>query len=167
VVGLARYTSLRDVERDVEAGVFRNESELRQAFVEALKEELRTACRSRGGLVDYYLIPALDRPVKNGRPDIRVANLVFEVEPPRAGLEMGREQLHEYLGKLRDVSEYVKLHGVVLDGLNAEYWVMESGRLELVRHGGMADVVRSAIRVFCSEKIPVVQPEDLAEIFGV
>ncbi|MEM4005454.1 MAG: hypothetical protein QXM43_07460 [Desulfurococcaceae archaeon] len=67
-----RYTDFQKVELNAKKGVFRNESELRHAFVEALKEELgRSKCNEY--VVSEMLIPALDESLRSGRrPDIRV-----------------------------------------------------------------------------------------------
>ncbi|MEM1638658.1 MAG: hypothetical protein QXJ69_01090 [Desulfurococcaceae archaeon] len=67
-----RYTGFQQVELDTKGGVFRNESELRHAFVEALKEELDNSDCNKY-VVSEMLIPALDEAFKSGRrPDIRV-----------------------------------------------------------------------------------------------
>jgi Arc/MetJ-type ribon-helix-helix transcriptional regulator len=164
---MSGYRSFDDVERSARAGRFANESELRQAFVEALKEELKLECDRE--LAYHYLVPVLDRRVKSGVPDIMVSNLVIEVERPGTGLDMGREQLHKYFKELRERDVEIVLHGLVLDGLDAEYWRTDdpSEEPKLVRGGSMSNVVREAIRVLCSEKIPVILPEDLEEILGV
>jgi hypothetical protein len=98
------YTSLEDVKRDAELGNFANEPELRHAFIEALKRELRKYCPPQ--LVNYALGVMIDRCIERSRkkPDIRLlafSNLVIEVEPPKASLERGRNQLlNDYIPSL-------------------------------------------------------------------
>lgn len=162
-----RYTSFSQVEFSAVKRVFKNESELKQAFVEALKEELaRSICNKY--LVEEWLIPAIDETIKRGRPDIQVSNLVIEVEPPLSGLEKGREQLEKYMNELYEkTGGKVEVYGAVTDGRDAELWVKSSVGLNRVSAGSMADVMSNAVRLFCSQKIPVVSVEDLVRLFGV
>lgn len=162
-----RYTSFSQVEFSAMKRVFKNEPELRQAFVEALKEELaRSICNKY--LVEEWLIPAIDETIKRGRPDIQISNLVIEVEPPLSGLEKGREQLEMYMNELYEkTSGKVEVYGAVTDGKDAELWVKNSAGLNRISTGSMTSVMRNAIELFCSQKIPVVSVEDLVRLFGV
>lgn len=166
---VSRYTNFDHVENDTRERIFKNESELRQAFVEALKEELARSICNRY-LVNAWLVPALDETFKRGRPDIRISNLVIEVEPPNSGLEKGREQLKEYMRELYEsTGGKVDVYGVVTDGVKAELWIRDySGfRCEYCDDRSMANVLRKALNLFCSQKIPVVNVEDLVRLFGV
>ncbi|MEM4030292.1 MAG: hypothetical protein QXO02_10365 [Thermofilaceae archaeon] len=164
-----RYVSFEQVWRSCRSGVFRNESELRQAFVEALKEELRRASCHRY-IAENWLIPALEDALRSGRADIRVSNLVVEVEPPGAGLAVGVEQLKRYMNDVfREFLGLVDVFGLVTDGLSAEFYVLQTGgEFELKSRGDMPGVARGAVAAFCSQqKIPIVRVEDLVRLFGV
>jgi hypothetical protein len=173
VVADSVYASFLEVERATEAGHFRNESELRQAVVEALKNELsRSRCSK--SIVRYALTPLLDRTIKKKRPDIRFGNVVIEVEPPRADLTRGRDQLRQYVEGLASLiresrAEDFVVHGVVTNGVDAEYYRFHiySERLALVGAGRLSEVMRHVLDVLCSERIPVVTPEDLVDMLGV
>jgi hypothetical protein len=167
------YTSFLEVERATEAGHFKNESELRQAVVEALKNELsRSRCSKN--IVSYVLTPLLDRTIQKKRPDIRFGNIVIEVESPKAELTRGRDQLQQYVERLASLikespaKEFV-VHGVVTNGFVAEYYKFDvySKHLSLEKAGGLSEVMRYVLDIFCSEKIPVVTSEDLVDLLGV
>ncbi len=164
---MPNYHSFDDVEKAVHSGIIRNEPELRQAFVEALKNEISRICSSKSELVRYYMIPRLDETLKGRRPDIRLLNLVFEIEKPDGDLSRGRTQLHDYMKTLREISGGITIHGIVLNGIHAEHWVLNDNNLTRRQDGPMKDVVRRALHEFCSEKMPVVKEEDLADILGV
>jgi hypothetical protein len=167
------YTSLEDVKRDTELGIFANESELRQTFIEALKSELRRCCPPQ--LVDYALAVMIDRCIEQSRkkPDIRLlafSNLVIEVEPPKASLERGRNQLlNDYIPRLLQKlqSRGLTIHGIVTNGVEAEHWVFNENGPKREAEGEMPQVVRQVLYRFCSEKITILTPEDLVAILGV
>lgn len=166
------YRSFDEVYSDVKSGVFANESELRQAFVEALKSELGTSLCGAGMrryLVEQWLRPALDEKLKSGRPDIQISNIVIEVERPGGGLEVGRRQLEQYMRELYEKSwGRIKVHGLVTNGEEAELLVYDGKNFELKAKGNMPSVSRYLISLFCSqEKIPVTDPRDLVMLFGV
>ena len=165
-----RYTSFQQVELDTQGGVFRNESELKHAFVEALKEELggsKSKCNEY--VVKGMLIPALDEALKSGRkPDIRVSNLVVEVEPPVADLSKGREQLFNYMKELhQQLQGKTVVYGLVTNGIKAEFYEYSGKDPKLLLEDSMANVARGALELFCSQKIPVVDAKDLVRLFGV
>jgi len=161
------YLSFAQVYRDTSLNIFPNEATLKQAFVEALKEELkRSPCNSY--VVEHMLLPVLDETLKGKRPDIRVSNLVIEIEPPGAGLDIGRQQLHDYMNRLyMQVDGRVNVLGMVTDGINAELWVKSGNIVKILLSGDMPSVATQAIQLLCSNKIPVVTPEDLVRLFGV
>jgi hypothetical protein len=73
--------------------------ELVAAVVSALEHELPKYCKRN--LVQYALRPMMGRHLRSRRrPDIRLGNMVIEVEAPRSGLEAGRSQLHQYMRDL-------------------------------------------------------------------
>lgn len=171
--GSSHYQSFIEVEGDTLGRRFGNEAELRQAIVEALKSELsRSRCSKN--VVSYVLTPLLDRTIKKKRPDIRFGNVIIEVEPPKADLARGRDQLRQYIKGLASLiresqaKDFV-IHGVVTNGVDAEYYkfYIYSERLDLVKAGRLSEVMRYVLDVLCSEKIPVVSPEDLVDILGV
>jgi hypothetical protein len=173
VVDDSIHTSFSDVERATEAGRFKNESELRQAVVEALKNELSRSRCSRS-IVRYVLTPLLDRAIERRKPDIRFGNVVIEVEPPKTDLAKGRDQLRQYIEDLASLmgksrAEDFVVHGVVTNGVDTEYYkfYIYSERLDLVRAGRLSEVMRYVLDVFCSGKIPIVTPEDLVDMLGV
>jgi len=160
------YRSFDQVYRDTGAGVFSNEAELRQAFVEALKAELSLHCHEY--IVEHWFVPALDETVRRGRPDIRISNVVIEVEPPKAGLKKGLEQLKQYMKELyQDAGGRVKVYGLVTDGEGAELLEYDGSTYKSLQHGEMPIIVRSLIDLFCSSKIPIVRADDLLKLFGV
>jgi len=169
----SHYQSFVEVEGDTLGRRFGNEAELRQAVVEALKNELsRSRCSK--SVVKYILVPLLDRTIEKKRPDIRFGNVVIEVEPPKADLARGRDQIREYIKSLASLiresqtKDFV-VHGVVTNGVNTEYYkfYIYSERLDLVKAGRLSEVMRYMLDAFCSEKIPVVTPEDLVDMLGV
>jgi hypothetical protein len=172
-MGSRVYASLDEVERDVKRGYFANEPELRQAFIEALKSELRVYCSPE--LVNHALDVMIDRCIEQSRkkPDIRLfafSNVVIEIEPPRADLDRGRKQLiDDYIPKLIQSlrTESLTVHGIVTNGVEAEYWVFSNGQLKCEAEEEMAQVVRQVLSIFCKEKITVVTAEDLLAILGV
>ena len=173
VPGSSHYQSFIDVEGDTRGRRFGNEAELRQAVVEALKNELsRSRCSK--SIVKYILAPLLDRTIEKKRPDVRFGNVVIEVEPPKADLARGRDQLRQYIKVLASLiresqaKDFV-VHGVVTNGIDTEYYkfYIYSERLDLVKAGWLSEVMRYVLDVFCSEKIPVVTPEDLVDVLGV
>jgi hypothetical protein len=124
--------------------------------------------------VEYILAPLLDRTIAKKRPDIRFGNIVIEVEPLKAGLAKGREQLQEYIEALASsireshAKDFV-VHCVVTSGVDTENYkfYIYSERLELVKAGRLSEVMRYMLDIFCSEEIPVVTPEDLVDMLGV
>ncbi|MEM1696780.1 MAG: hypothetical protein QXQ90_09345 [Desulfurococcaceae archaeon] len=165
-----RYTDFQQVELDTRKGVFRNESELRHAFVEALKKEFDNSVCNKY-VVSVMLIPALDEALKSGRrPDIRVSNLVVEVEPPGADLSKGREQLFNYMKELhQQLQGKTVVYGLVTNGIEAEFYEYSGKDPKLLLEDSMANVARRALERFCTQegKIPVVDAKDLVRLFGV
>lgn len=161
------YRSFNQVYQDTLASFFSNEAELRQAFVEALKHELSTS-RCHKYLVKHWFVPALDETIKRGRPDVRISNIVIEVEPPRAGLKEGLEQLKRYMRELyQDVEGRVKVYGLVTDGEKAELLDYNGSTYKSLQYGEMPALAHNLIDLFCSSKIPVVRVDDLLKLFGV
>jgi len=164
---MSKYESFDDVYRGTISGVFANESELRQAFVEALKNELvKSSCNKY--IVGVWLSPALDRIIdERKKPDIRLSNIVIEVERPNAGLGEGLEQLKQYMEVLyRNTGGRIEILGLVTDGREAMLLKYDE-KYETLRQGEMPEVARELIDLFCSSKIPVINAEDLVDLFGV
>jgi hypothetical protein len=168
------YTSLMDIERDTVNGKFKTEAELRQAFIEALKSEFpKHGCRQ--DVVKFALSLLLERSMKDRkRPDIRFSNVIIEVEPPKAGLAKGRDQLLQYMKalimQLREsgVREF-EIYGIVTDGIDAEFYKLHiySNSPTLIKAGKLSETMMYFLRVFCAEKIPIISSEELVEILGV
>jgi methylase of polypeptide subunit release factors len=162
------YTSLEQVASDARSGIFSNESELRQAFVEALKGELEsTSCNSY--VVNTWFKPVLDEAVGRRRPDIRISNLIIEVKRPNAKLDAGREQLKQYMSEFyqQTVRSGIEVYGVVTNGTEAELWEYDGRNFKLLGQGDMPSVVRSALSRLCSSEIPVLETKDLVRLFGL
>jgi hypothetical protein len=160
------YTSFSEVEKDTDSGRFANEPELRHAFIEALKHELGRYCPKN--LVEFALIPMLERPVGEGRrPDIRLGNLIIEVEPPKGDLSVGRTQLFRYMRDLAATAENLIVKGVVTNGVETEYYELRKEPPELKMRGMLHEVMGFALTKFCSERIPMVTSRDLVDILGV
>jgi len=160
------YREFIQVYEDTKKGMFHNEAELRHAFVEALKSELFFNKCNRY-IVENLLVPRLDETIKRGRPDVVISNLVIEIEPPRSGLDIGRKQLYQYMKDLYDKIEgRIEIYGLVTDGVQGELW-MYNGDYILLGEGEMPDIAKNAILRFCSQKIPIVEPDDLIKLFGV
>ena len=161
------YASFSEVEKDVKVAQLKTEAELRQAIVEALKSELNKRCPSQH-LVEFALRPMIDRSVKERRkPDVGFSNVVIEVEFPRGGLSKGRAQLEQYMRDLASKAKDVVVHGVVTDGVDAEYYELRGEHLEVKTHGKLSEVMAYLLDNFFAQKIPVVAPEDLVDILGV
>jgi hypothetical protein len=161
------YMSFSDVERDVRLGSFTTEPELRQAFVEALKNEVVRYCRNED-LVKYVFTPLLDRVLKERRrADIRFSNVVIEVEKPGGDLSQGREQLYRYMKDLKSQVRGLMIYGVVTNGFDAEYYALNDDNIVMKMRGGLSQVMNNLLTMICSQKISIISPEDLVEIFGV
>lgn len=168
--------SLDDIKKEVDMDKdrgdkekkFKNESMLKYEFIKALEQEFSESLCNKY-IRANWLIPALDETIRTGRPDIRISNLVIEVEPPAANLEVGREQLMQYMRELyEEAGKRVKVYGLVTNGSIAELWEYDKNDPKQIRSGSMPDVVRDAIERFCSqEKIPVINAEDLIRLVGV
>jgi len=55
----------------------------------------------------------------------------------------------------------------VTNGIEAEYWLLDNNELKCKQRGSMAQVVGDTFLRLCSEKMVVVKPEDITDIFGV
>ncbi|MCE4611625.1 MAG: hypothetical protein F7C07_01865 [Desulfurococcales archaeon] len=161
------YSSFETVYRDARAGAFLNEAELKQAFIEALKSEFGgSQCHKY--IVKYWLFPALEETVRGRRPDIRISNIVVEVEPPGGDLGRGRLQLRQYMRDLYQVlGGRVEVYGLVTNGIDAELLEYDGSTYVTVESGDMPSVARDLIEIFCSRKIPVSDAKDLLRLFGV
>jgi len=163
---MSKYESFDDVYRGTISGVFANESELRQAFIEALKNELANS-RCNKYIVGMWLSPALDRIIKEKKPDIRLSNIVIEVERPNAGLGKGLGQLKQYMDELyRNTNGRIEILGLVTDGKEAML-LKYDGKYTTLQQGGMPEVARNLIELLCSSKVPVINAKDLVDLFGV
>ncbi|MEM3740531.1 MAG: hypothetical protein QXP84_07005 [Candidatus Korarchaeum sp.] len=171
-MGSVGYTAFGKVERATKEGVFRNEEELKNALVEALKGELlRSECSKY--IVNAWLRPSLDEALKSGgRPDIRLSNLIIEVKAPGVNISEGQEQLLQYMSDLyRQLQGKTSVYGVITNGVKAELYkyderLYEYGK-ERLYEGDMAGVLRKALELFCMQKIPVLEAKDLIALFGV
>jgi hypothetical protein len=159
------YTSFSEVEKDTDSGRFANEPELRHAFTEALKHELGKYCPKN--LVEFVLTPMLERRVKEGQPDIRIGNLIIEVEPPKRDLSVGRSQLYRYMRDLASTVENLVVKGVVTNGVETEYYELRREPPELKMRGTLHEVMSFVLAKFCGERIPIVTSRDLVDILGV
>ena len=161
------YSSFSDVENDARSGLFANEPDLRQALVEALKNEINRYCGKNPVVVDHIFKPMLERVVEGKRrADIMFSNVVIEVKKPE-GLSQGRQQLYQYMADLRSRAGMLVIHGVVTDGVDAEYYVLDNTGFKLVIRGGLSDVMGGLLTSFCAQKIPIVTPEELLSIVGI
>lgn len=160
------YTCFWDVYRDARAGVFSNEAELKQAFVEALKNELGSRCARY--IVEAWLKPALEEAVREGRADIVVSNIVIEVEPPGKGLSRGLGQLERYMeGLYQRAGGAVEVLGLVTDGVEAVLLRYRGSGYDQLGSGEMPRVAGLLVERFCASKIPVIDARDLVRLFGV
>jgi len=161
-----KYVSFSEVERDTKLRKFSNEPELRQALVEALKEEVNKYCKK--DLVEYVFKPMLERVLGDKkRADIIFSNVVIEVEKPGGDLSQGREQLRTYMNDLKSRIKELVIHGVVTNGIDAEYYVLDDDNIVMRMRGGLSQVMNNLLTMICSQKISMISPEDLVEIFGV
>jgi len=161
------YKNFNEVYQDTISNVFTNESELRQAFVEALKNEFANSSCNKY-IVELWLNLALDETIKEKRPDIRISNIVIEVEHPNSGLRKGLEQLKQYMDELyRNTGGRIEILGLVTDGREAMLLKYDGLKYTHLQQGDMSTVAHSLINLFCSSKIPVINVEDLIKLFGV
>ena len=161
-----KYVSFSEVERDTKLRKFSNEPELRQALVEALKEEVNKYCKK--DLVEYVFKPMLERVLGDKkRADIIFSNVVIEVEKPGGDLSQGREQLRTYMNDLKSRIKELVIHGVVTNGIDAEYYVLDDDHPRLIKTGSLSDVMSNLLTIFCSQKIPIITSEELLSIIGV
>jgi hypothetical protein len=167
------YKTFTDVEQSTRASYFSNEPELRQAFIEALKNELEILCENmkKGKFYDYGLIPFIDRTITETRPDIRLGNFIIEVEPPNSDLSKGRKQLLNYICELSEkLGSNVEIYGIVTNGAEAEHWYFKGGscnNIERKESGDMNTIMRHVLHEFCSKKMTITEPDQLVAIFGV
>jgi hypothetical protein len=167
------YESFIEVEQSTSAGKFSNEAELQQAFIEALKVELKRLCESmnKGKFYEYGLVPFINRTITATRPDIRLGNLIVEIEPPNSDLSNGRKQLRNYICELsKSLGGNVEIHGIVTNGVEAEYWYFREGSCDDIikkAYNKMSTIMSYVLHVFCSNKITITDPEQLTAIFGV
>ncbi|NAZ13386.1 MAG: hypothetical protein GU359_04445 [Desulfurococcales archaeon] len=160
------YMSFSEVERDTKLSKFSNEPELRQALVEALKEEAGKYCKK--DLAEYVFKPMLERVLRERRrADIIFSNVVIEVENPGGDLSRGREQLYTYMNDLKSRIKELVIHGVVTNGIDAEYYVLDDDHPRLIKTGSLSDVMSDLLTLFCSQKIPIITSEELLSIIGV
>jgi hypothetical protein len=161
-----KYVSFSEVERDTKLRKFSNEPELRQALVEALKEEAGKYCKK--DLAEYVFKPMLERVLREKRrADIIFSNVVIEVENPGGDLSQGRKQLYTYMNDLKSLIKELVIHGVVTNGIDAEYYVLDDDHPRLRKTGSLSDVMSNLLTIFCSQKIPVITSEELLSILGV
>jgi len=161
------YKNFNEVYRDTLSDVFTNESELRHAFIEALKNELASS-RCNKYIVETWLSLALDETIKEKRPDIRFSNVVIEVEPPKADLRKGLEQLKQYMKELYlKTGGRIEILGLVTNGIEAMLLKYDGSEYIHLQQGDVVTIARNLIDLFCSSKIPVVDVEDLIKLFGV
>lgn len=166
---MSSYVSFSDVEKAVGSGRVGSHDELVAAVVSALEHELPKYCKRN--LVQYALRPMMGRHLRSRRrPDIRLGNMVIEVEAPRSDLEAGRSQLHQYMRDLASTAPWLDvIHGVVTNGIETEYYVLERGSTPQLKKedNSLSEVMATVLVKFCADKVPVVAPEDLVEVLGV
>jgi hypothetical protein len=165
---MSSCTSFNDVESAVKSGRVVSHGELMYAVASALKCELLRRCKK--SVVEYALQPMIERHLRaRKRPDIRLGNLVIEVEAPGGGLDAGRSQLRQYMRELASMAPWLDaVYGVVTNGVDAEYYVLgRGGDPESKTRGNLGEVAAAALANFCAGKVPVVSPEDLVEVLGV
>jgi hypothetical protein len=161
-----KYVFFLEVEKDTKLNKFSNEPELRQALVEALKEEAGKYCKK--DLAEYVFKPMLEKVLREKRrADIIFSNVVIEVENPGGDLSQGREQLYTYMNDLKSLIKELVIHGVVTNGIDAEYYVLDDDHPRLRKTGSLSDVMSNLLTIFCSQKIPVITSEELLSIIGV
>jgi hypothetical protein len=151
------------------SGRVRSHDELVHAIASALERELLQQ-RCKRGVVEHALLPMIGRHLRaRRRPDIRLGNLVIEIEAPGSRLDDGRAQLHQYMRDLASMAPWLNIvYGVVTNGMEAEYYVLERGGApEPKTRGSLGEVMAAALAKFCAGKVPVVRPEDLVEVLGV
>jgi hypothetical protein len=138
------------------------------AVANALECELLQRCKK--SVVEYALQPMIERHLRaRKRPDVRLGNLVIEVEAPGDSLDAGRAQLCQYMRELASMAPWLDaVHGIVTNGVDAEYYVLgRRGNPEPKTRGSLSEVAAVALANFCADKVPVVRPEDLVEALGV
>ncbi|MDW8082672.1 MAG: hypothetical protein RMI56_02620 [Sulfolobales archaeon] len=161
------YSDFKQVSEDLHR--FKTESDLRQAFVEALKEELRRLKICDARIVSLWLAPALDKYLKSGKPDIILSNLIIEVKRPGEDIGVGRKQLFNYMKELFEkLGGKVKVYGLLTNGKKAELYEYDGVKPKERYSGGMPEVSRRALNEFCSQgRIPIVEAEDLIRLFSL
>ena len=167
VPGSSHYQSFIEVEKDTLGRRFGNEAELRQAFIEALKEEFARAC-SKEEIAREVLKIYIDRVLRKRRPDIRISNLVIELEPPGKDIEPGRKQLYQYMRDAINELKANRIYGVVSNGVDAELYILERGAEEPREEaiGKLTQVMPLTLQRVCVEKLPILSSEELVSVFN-
>ncbi len=140
----------------------KTEKKLIYAVAGALLLEFEQHCRRN--IVEYVLKPMMKRRLG---ARFRLGNLVVLVELPKNGLDAGR--LHKHMRELASMAPWLEVvYGVVTDGAKAEYYMLKKGgEPELKTRGSLREVAAAAAADLCAGKIPVVSPEDIADIFRI
>ena len=142
------------------ASAFREESTLRQQFVEALDRFLRHIGLDRRGV-----IPRLDERIVRGRPDARIGGLIFEVklpEPQGEGVGVAIEQVKRYIMEYKERGELVR--GVAYDGYNIAFIDENCRMIQRGKAGQEAATLESWLMVLGGRAIT---PEDAIDRLGM
>lgn len=114
------------------------------------------------------MAPELGAPLKSGRPDVRLANLVIELKHPSEDIGVRRDQLFEYMKDLfEEYGRMVEVYGLLTNGASAELYEYAGAEPILLGSGVMPNVARHALSRLCSQRISVKRAEDLAKLLGL
>jgi hypothetical protein len=140
--------------------------ELLHAAALMLGREMAKHCKQN--VAQYVLRPMIERHLRAGKPYIRLGNLVIAAMPGEC-LDAGRSQLFQYMREVASAAPWLdEVYGVIVtDDARAEYYILRrGGGSELKAEGGPGEVAAAALAALCVGKVPIVDPGDIAAIFG-
>lgn len=160
---------LRDVYDKVLRGNYPNEASFRQEFLEAIKNEVmqRHGKKARGQI----LTATLEYLIGKRRADVRIGNVLFELEaPPRNEKNISQREREELEDKMKQLAMKtgIKLYGVVTNGWFIELYEYDEGSIRQLRMEKFLRGAEFLIDFLCTRlsKIEVIDASDFISIFG-
>jgi hypothetical protein len=161
--------SFESVLHDVSRGQYPNEDTFRHHFLVALRNEIDRNCERESRKA--ALLSTLEFLLGRRRSDIRIGNVLFELEEPPKSQEVvsssKREQVNDYMLRYRQEHGTPTTFGVVTNGWFVEVYENNLDRLifkDTLTKGGVF-----LVQLFCTKivKIDIADSSDFTSVFGL